>query len=368
MKFDKIIYIGIVSDEVTELVGGFAVANERNIAEYKKRGYEVEVLQFPTMQKKTPKNVFVYLQELIQFTSKAKKVARTYRGNKNILVHITPHYDLHLISFCYKAIQYFSRNKVPVLIDIRAGAFIWKFKKYGSIYRDRMTRFLKRANYITVEGEKYISFVKELTDETIPVHYYPNYVKDEQILQHSRKVSHSGVQLIYFGRITKEKGISLLIDLHRLLKENHRVKTVIIGSGEKDYIAELKKKIAEDQLNIDVYPPQSKAFINEELLKSNFFIFPTFHDGEGHSNALSEAMAYGVVPLVSDNGFNKAVVKDVGKVFDINAKAESYAEAVDEIVVNGKWQKFSEAARLKILNKFSNKNVSDNFFKFITST
>ena len=52
------------------------------------------------------------------------------------------------------------------------------------------------------------------------------------------------------------------------------------------------------------------------LKLSHFFLFPTHEYGEGHSNSLTEAMSYGVVPVASDWGYNKSVVGDDNLIVD----------------------------------------------------
>ena len=100
-------------------------------------------------------------------------------------------------------------------------------------------------------------------------------------------------------------------------------------------------------------------------MESHFFVFPTTHLGEGHSNALSESMAYGVVPIVADNGFNKDIVINAGVVMPIDASAQNYFREMDTILTSKMWELYSERSRQRIISNFSNKVVSDNFFEFI---
>ena len=48
--------------------------------------------------------------------------------------------------------------------------------------------------------------------------------------------------------------------------------------------------------------------ICDELQKAHFFVFPSQEKMEGHSNSLTEAMTFGVVPIVSAAGFNASIV------------------------------------------------------------
>jgi glycosyltransferase involved in cell wall biosynthesis len=76
-------------------------------------------------------------------------------------------------------------------------------------------------------------------------------------------------------------------------------------------------------------------------------------------------MAYGVVPIVSNNGFNKQVIKNAGVTLEINATANDYFGEIDKILTNKLWLKLSENSRHRVIDNFSNSAVSESFFNFL---
>jgi glycosyltransferase involved in cell wall biosynthesis len=92
---------------------------------------------------------------------------------------------------------------------------------------------------------------------------------------------------------------------------------------------------------------------------SHFFLFPTTHPGEGHSNALTEAMAMGCVPLAALNGFNHSVMGDCGGVLPQSATSDAYADTVLDIVRSGRWSALSSAARERAHLHFNTNCVVD---------
>ena len=78
---------------------------------------------------------------------------------------------------------------------------------------------------------------------------------------------------------------------------------------------------------------------------------------EGHSNALTEAMALGVVPICSNRGFNQSVVGECGVILSESADAIDYAKSVIELWDSGEWAKFSQQCRLRIRTLFNSKSV-----------
>jgi glycosyltransferase involved in cell wall biosynthesis len=86
--------------------------------------------------------------------------------------------------------------------------------------------------------------------------------------------------------------------------------------------------------------------------RAHFFVFPTRFIGEGHSNALNECMAEGVVPVVSDHGANRHVVADAGLVLPPDAAAADYAAAVARIWRAGEWRARSDRCVARIGERF----------------
>lgn len=363
MQYNKIIYIGIIQDKEQNIVGGFATANARNISEYKKSQFTVEILQYPVLKNKSFMSCIRYFLEWMTFVSNCYRSARNCKTqSQTTLIHITPFYKYFIVveNIVLGIFSIYNKN---ILIDIRAGSFITYYNRYGLLYRIIVKSFLKKAKLITVEGYIYKQFFHKLLDQNIPIHYYPNYVQDHNILNQPRVDDCRKLKLIYFGRITQSKGIEIIIQTHKYLKKEFDVETLLIGSSDKAYL-EFLNGITRDE-NIKLFPPLEKKEINKYLLESCFFLFPTIHKGEGQSNALLEAMAYGLVPIVSNNGFNMDVVYDKDLVLNIDANGKDYAQLIKEIVSNEKWLDLSEKSRMRIINNFSNSVVLENFYNFI---
>jgi glycosyltransferase involved in cell wall biosynthesis len=91
----------------------------------------------------------------------------------------------------------------------------------------------------------------------------------------------------------------------------------------------------------------------ERAAMAHFFIFASRHDGEGHSNALNEAMSVGLVPVCSDQGFTRSVVGDAGVVLPVAAQASDYAAAIEDILLSDRWGDLSKRARERVRSRYS---------------
>ena len=101
-------------------------------------------------------------------------------------------------------------------------------------------------------------------------------------------------------------------------------------------------------------PPER---IYAHLDQAHYFIFLSLWRGEGHSNALTEAMARGCVPIVTRHGFSADVVETCGHIVDDREKIEG---AVDWIAANwneAAWTASSRATVRRIADNFTDRQA-----------
>ena len=92
---------------------------------------------------------------------------------------------------------------------------------------------------------------------------------------------------------------------------------------------------------------------------ATLFGFPILRLPQGQSNALTEAMACGSVPIVSDHGFNAATVGECGVVLAPEAGAEEYASAIESGWTGGRWDDLSQRAAQRVQENFSSGAILD---------
>jgi glycosyltransferase involved in cell wall biosynthesis len=136
----------------------------------------------------------------------------------------------------------------------------------------------------------------------------------------------NGDRFVYAGRLHPDKRLAVLYEaVVSLVAEPHPPHLVVLGEGpERARLAELaasqqhSNMISFQGFVADVYP---------ELLKADFFVSASKR--EGQSNALLEAMAAGVIPVVCDAS-GVAEVVDHGRTGFIVKESEpaAFAEAM----------------------------------------
>lgn len=316
----KVLYWGPIAEVGKPALGGYEAANRKNIDKLRQHG--VEVIEFPNPRinyRLGPIGKLAYIKLLLTPFTLLK-----YTGAEDVIIHHTPLYD----NLIFPSIWLLWMSKIlhiKILIDIRAGSLIENDKKKSSFWRKSIRYLLNNASLITVEGKSYLHDIPSVFNINRKIYYFPNLADCEELTFIPR--SHERINMIYFGRITKLKGVDLLLKMMPLLDE--RFHLYLAGKVADD--------IKHENLNIDgvtYLGLLTPVELRKVLQNMHIFLFPTMWPGEGQSNSLIEAMQNGLIPIVSNQGFNEDVVADCGVVLAQGSKERDYCDAV-KIVVGG---------------------------------
>ena len=138
-----------------------------------------------------------------------------------------------------------------------------------------------RKLVIFKRGVNIEKFCKEFREDAFWLQFDPTY-KNEKVI-------------VYVGRVAKEKDLDIFVEVFELLKEERNIKFAIVGDGPYKYELEnmYKGKIIFTGF-LDGFD-LSKAYASADI-----FLFPSTTETFG--NVVLEAMASGLVCLVSDKG------------------------------------------------------------------
>ena len=129
--------------------------------------------------------------------------------------------------------------------------------------------------------------------------------------------------ILYVGRIHPEKGLGILINAFKKLKEGWILKIVgpsdfSAGGGGRTYLEHLVK-LSKNSDILFMAPIFDMAQLNQLYAEAAIFVYPSVAEkGETFGLAPLEAMAWGCVPIVSDLVCFKDFIKDGynGLIFD----------------------------------------------------
>lgn len=350
MKDSRILFYGALGNGKKFTVGGGETGNHRTIKLLQKNGYEVITLHKPY----PVKNIIGYFIYSIRMFLTLFSFFFTLRSSGVKVVHISGFY-LHLIYHEYLLVKISRLLKIKCIYELRGGGVIEAYKKRSFIYRQFFNATINNASVLLCQGESYIQFLKNLTE--VEIFHYPNYVLDDFMLNGSKsdRKNDSSLQLVYFGRIVQSKNLDFLLTICKeLTKQQVEFNLEIIGSGDEDYIRYLKEIAEKENLNsyVSFSGPMGPKQLNKKLTGKHFFLFPSNEKREGHSNALTEAMALGIVPVCSNAGFNAEIVNDKELVVN-EYDPHKYIKVIRKLWENNRWDFYSNKAISRIKNNYT---------------
>lgn len=318
--------------------GGYEACNSRTIEALRLRGLTVHELRFPQPKGGAWAKLSGYLRGFL-------RLSRELNRTPGEIFHLTGLYK-HFVLPELLLLRLARRRGLRTIYDIRAGAMHRHYARLGPLYRWLFRKVLRSADQVMVEGVDYQPFVQQVTGR--PAFYLPNHIKATGMPARQADQADATLRMIYVGRITVEKGVETALQTVQLLQQRGLAcQIAIAGNGPAALMQRLRAAYPQAEWLGSL---QSDAVLTQ-LGSSHWFLFPTRHTGEGHSNALTEAMAMGCVPVATDNGFNRSVIGDAGLVLPFAAEAAQYADAIEAAWNAGSWSTLSQraAARTKEL-------------------
>ncbi len=340
----RIAYCGPIAQPGRPARGGYESANRRLIDDLRLRGIDVVEIPYAEALGTKPTKVLAHARGF----ARAAATLISKRREFDVL-HLTPLYRQFLCAEALLCALAWGLGK-RVALDIRAGSFVRHYRERSAAYRALADRLLRRAELVAVEGWEYMPFMAERRDGTVL--YLPNYVASLPSPPGAEARSAAAMHLVFLSRIVPEKGVETAIGALEILHERGVPATLeVIGTGEESYVKRLIARTRDLPIAWNgALPPRE---VKARLAAAHFFIFPTLHPGEGHSNALTEAMAEGVVPVCSGNGFNPSVIGECGMILPAGAAPSDYAEAITALWSSGAWLRLSAACRERVARNFA---------------
>lgn len=334
--------------------GGGEIGNRRTLEMMRRAGYDVHLIEkYNRVYKHTLSDAFVIVCLMVWDIIKFFCILLLGR-RKNSIVHIAGFYGSTI---------YFERILVGIshllgyrtIYEMRGGGAI-DYYTYGTrLYRHVFAATIQQADYIFSQGMEN----KQLIDEIAPnkhFFYYPNCVMRVFYPDKYPNKPTDRVNLLYFGRISKQKNVDIVVETFNLLAEKFdNIYLDIVGNGtEPAYAEEIKRLINSSKhvSHITMHPVCNHDKLKEILSDKHFYLFPTTEPREGHSNALTEAMSWGLIPITTDIGFNRIIVGNDILIID-QLMPESFASVVTQLIESGDISELSKQAYERILSNYS---------------
>lgn len=238
---------------------------------------------------------------------------------------------------------------------MQGGQFMDFYNRGSKFYKWMVKKNMDLQAQAWFEGMPSLEIVKQISKTHVV--YYPSYLIDENIVDPVPVRTSDRLNLLYFGRVTPEKNVDVIIKAFDILckKYDDVYLTIIGGSGRSiSYVDEIDAMIENSPYKSHIVRKGLTPFaeIKEIMASQHMFIFPTNERAEGHSNSLNEAMGQGLIPIVRDYHFNRAIVDDDRLVVE-SCEPQDYADRISYIRENFDLGEISIKMRDRVRDNFS---------------
>jgi glycosyltransferase involved in cell wall biosynthesis len=215
---------------------------------------------------------------------------------------------------------------------------------------------LNLADAITVNSKEGYDYYTEMGFNVVQI---PNAIDLNLIPKKSTKQFEN--QIIFAGRLSKEKGIEILLETATQLPDNYHL--LIAGSGP---LEEKVRNLANEKTNVHYLGYQSKQNLLSLIRGSDLLIQPSLE--EGMSSTLLEAMACGTCILASNiEGISELVENNkTGLLVEPNNSKELLNKILDLLPKKEKRLRMANEG-LEIVKKYDWKRVGKLYLNFYES-
>jgi glycosyltransferase involved in cell wall biosynthesis len=266
------------------------------------------------------------------------------------------------------ALAYRNESSKKYIITTHLG-FSKTFKTLYKIYNLFFGNYIcKKAFKIIIVSPAEILEIPFIKKYQNKISFIPNGVDFNKVCTHFIEDTRTTEKfnILFVGRIEKRKGIDRLMVI---AKNSQEVPFQIIIVGDGPYRDHYETVVKNMKLGDKIV---FKGKISEhELLRlySQSHIFLLLSEYEAHSIALTEAMSFGLVPIVTDVGGNSYIVKNGETGFLVNYPVQ---DGNVETIIQNLWMDkdlfntISESARQEIKNNYEINHVFDQILNIYT--
>lgn len=279
------------------------------------------------------------------------------------VLHITALYWRSIYREWY-AVRLAKVLNIPVIYDIRAGTFT-EFCQQSSVIQQWLIQdVLAQSSQVAIQGKSSQQYVanrygREVT--WLPNCFLTNDLDKYTPAQLMQPEFHEPLRLTFLGYVIAEKGADILLAVAEQLSQQLPVSVTLIGEVSPEFQSVLDGylKVQSPGLQIRALGRLEFAEVLKELQNQHLFIFLSRFFGEGHPNAINEAMAMGLPIIASRQGFlNDVVTPDCGILFDDPQDTRAITEAI--LTLRQDWERvqaMGKAARERVATVFSDQHV-----------
>lgn len=289
------------------------------------------------------------------------------KKNGNAIIHYNLSMDKKSILRDVPFLWYAFKKKKKIVAHIHGGKYLFKTERPWIIRLFLKKLFSINASFVVLSDKEKTMIESELKDATVYV--LPNVIDLSDASTFNRNNNEGFLNILFLGRVVKEKGIEDIILACKILKKQGINYMLHIAGKETQsgkYLPKIKSELDDSHYKYEgVVSGKSKS----DLLKQcNVFLLPSYY--EGLPMSLLESMSYGEVPIITDVGSVSKVVKDGYNGIFVNVNdSDSIVDAVTRLAKDKDLLcSLSANAKETIFDRFNPKQYIDQLNMIYSST
>ena len=341
-------------------IGGYARCNSQML-----RSFLADIVELIPLEMTVPKFRHPVLARLLLPLRMLMDVVTTTRAllrHRPDVVHITALYWRSIYREAWMT-WLAKRLGAKVVYDIRAGTFE-SFCRQSAWGTSRILDYIMRnASDITVEGQGYVQFVRQRYQRKAT--WVPNFFLAEDLDAYPpaplrKPAPGERFRLVFVGYLIPQKGVDTLLEASWQLSRKFPVELTLIGAPSlaiEPLLARYQARQSET-FRLTATGRLDFAEVLARLQQQHLFVFPSRFFGEGHTNAVTEAMAMGLPVVATRHGFLPDVVTPECGVIVEPGDLQGLTEVIAALLSD--WERLTalgRGARERIRTAFTDQSV-----------
>lgn len=305
-------------------------------------------------------NVFIDHEPKKKYIRKIRNILKLIKSQKIdfVIVH-----DSGVVSTII--ISKLKKLNIDNIFYVHSDIYSMPTKRIKSkLYRHFQMVCLKKSKNIVCISKFVLNNTQKLFNNSKSLVIY-NGIKTSDFLEiNAKRKKNNVIQLLYVGRLIKEKGVHLLLDALINVNKKYSWNLTIVGDGpERDNLKELTKIYEMD--NVEFVGAQNNVI--NYYKKADVFVHPAIWN-EGFGITIVEAMSSGIPCVAYDKGAIRELIdKNCGFLVDTE-KGETLSDKLNmvfELFYNDRFDKFRLSA-IEKGRKFDIRNTVDKLNEIIS--
>ncbi len=192
------------------------------------------------------------------------------------------------------------------------------------------------------------------------IHYHPNWIQLSNLPRRTSGIFLTKeLRVAFVGYCYREKGVFEIVKgCEQACLRGLKIELFLVGHEESSFAEFMNQFVVPPGLVIHRLGTQDKEGVWDVLSKSDLFLFPTYHSGEGHPNVINEAMAFELAIVTTRAGAIGEILDSTLAYFVSPQAATSIADRLEEIDANrGTAREKGNRAYRRLVNDFSEEKV-----------